>query len=227
MKWLPASLAEFFYKRNRAGFAQGKTKPQLAKKDGVWSPTWEVARNFVKTLGDTLYVVSEQKVKEAAEEYRKLLLSTLESQRYAARWPPLNPAYLEWKKRNKRDPRMLIATKEYMQSIEVRREEGTNSPELRKVFFIVGLPDRIHRDSGMPVRKLARIHEFGAEIYDKKGRRHVIPPRPLWRPTQKEFKEKYAQEVLDRMKREIFNEITKLIKTFQKAQTDYTKRSTS
>jgi phage gpG-like protein len=211
-------LADLFYARNNRPPASGGNRKVLNDLGGVWCPPWETASNFFKRLGERMSTISEDKVKAAAEEYKKLVLDTLVQQRYASRWQPLSERYLAWKKRKKRDLRILIATKEYMQSIEVRREEGTAAAGERRIFFIVGLPDKIHQDSKMPIRKLARIHEFGLPATKDHA---AIPARPLWRPTQEEFKAKHAAKVVERIKIEILAEVKKLYEEFQQRQSDY------
>jgi phage gpG-like protein len=212
------NLADLFYKRNRTPPASGSNRKVLNDLGGIWCPPWEAASNFFKRLGERMFAVSEEKVRTGAEEYKKLVLDTLEQQRYADRWQPLSARYLAWKKRKKRDLRILIATKEYMQSIEVRKEDGAAPAGEKRVFFIVGLPDRIHQDSKLPIRKLALIHEFGVPATPDHA---AIPARPLWRPTQEEFKAKHAAKVLERIRIEVLAEVKKLYEEFQKKQSDY------
>jgi len=214
-------LADLFYKRNRASSVKGQATNTLREWGGVWCPPWEIAKKFVEKLGTKIFSVSEKKVKKAAEDYKKLVLDTLEQQRYASRWQPLNAKYLAWKRRVGRDSRILIATREYMQSIEVVKKPIEDSPVQKRVFFVVGLPDKIHKDSGIPIRKLARIHEFGATRYNKKGQEIRIPARPLWRPTMAEFQAKNAKKILERIQVKVFEEVDKLVQDFQKSQADY------
>lgn len=210
---IPAWYANAFYKRNKTR-GYGKSRDALRRMGGVWCAPLEVAKNFVVKLGEMIFGLSKDKIRAGAEEYKKLLLATLESQRYAAEWTPLSERYLAWKIKNKRDPRILISTKEYMQAIEIREEKQEGSKGKSRIVYVVGLPDRIHQDSGLPFRKLARIHEFGTKR---------IPARPLWRPTQEEFKAKHAKKVLERIKFDISTEIKDLIDQFRRTQTDYSR----
>lgn len=86
----------------------------------------------------------------------------------------LNVGYKQGKIRARLDPRILIATGEYLNSIMYEQLEETG-PD---VAFICGVRRGTHQPSGLPVHVLARIMEYGAV---RQGRR-VIPPRPHWRP---------------------------------------------
>lgn len=183
----------------------------------MWCSTLHVAKNFIGKIGEKIFKVSKERVGKAAEEYKDMLLAALASQRYKGSWKPLSARYLAWKIRNKRDPRMLISTQEYMQAIEIR-EVKTGIGSVARYTYIVGLPDKIHQDSGLPFRKLARIHEFGT----KPTKTHAgIPARPLWRPTQAEFKARHTAKVLEFIKYDIHAEMEGLSDAFRKAQPDY------
>jgi hypothetical protein len=207
----PSNYGVHFEKRNEA--AKGKTEETLAKAGGVWSSPFVAAKNFVSKLGKILSGTTDKHLRKVAEDYKKLLITTLESQRYQSQWKPLSERYLRWKIKNKRDPRMLISTREYMSAIEIREEKHED-----KIVWIVGLPDKIHVDSGLPFRKLARIHEFGT----LPSKNHPgIPPRPLWRPTQHEFRKVHAPKILKRIGADIRAEIGNLRREFIKVQPDY------
>jgi hypothetical protein len=207
----PSTYGPYFEKRNEG--AKGKTSTTLAQAGGVWSSPFIAAKNFIGKLGKILTGTTDKHLRKVAESYKKLLLDTLESQRYRTQWKPLSERYLHWKIKNKRDPRMLISTREYMSAIEIREEKHDS-----KIVWIIGLPDRIHVDSGLPFRKLARIHEFGT----LPSKKHPgIPPRPLWRPTQHEFRKVYAPRFLKRIGADIRSEVKDLTRVFTKDQPDY------
>src|SRR5262249_44983621 len=83
------------------------------------------------------------------------------------------------------DPRILIATKAYVNAIEVRKKGDT--------AWTVGLPDKTHPGTELKFDQLARIHEYG--VPDR-----GLPARPHWRPMTRQYaqKQQQAAKVLSR-----------------------------
>lgn len=159
---------------------------------GIWCNTLKRARDFVEKLRERLGKASDDEVKKAAYDFVNHLKNTVYQQRY--KWTPLSEEYLQWKRKKGRDTRILLATHEYIQSIRViRNEVGSWHDETKVIYYEIGLPDIVHRDSGMPLRKLAAIHEFGVP-------KRNIPARPLWQPAMKEFSKSTSKKVLKRIK---------------------------
>jgi len=112
----------------------------------------------------------------------------------------LSKPYVEFKKRADLDPRTLIATGEYVESIEIQeRMRGEN------YMVVVTVPDREHETSGVNLQLLARVLEYGSV-------KNNIPPRPHWRAIKEMFllqedmisrraEEKIAREVREAIKR--------------------------
>jgi hypothetical protein len=84
---------------------------------------------------------------------------------------PLKPEYKEWKAQHGYDTRILIQTDEYVRSIRWWQLPSGDT--------VVGVPNKIHH-SGLPMRILARVHEFGSAKAN-------IPARPVWRPVLSSF----------------------------------------
>jgi len=169
---------------------------------GVWSPGLEIVKNWVLSLSEKFFGWGGDIAKEEAERFAEMVRQAVYSQRY--KWVPLSQKYLEWKRRTGRDSRILVATREYVESIRiVRNEVGSWHESEKVVFYEVGLPDIIHLESGLPIRKLAAIHEFGVP-----SRR--IPARPLWRPVWEEFKGTSKEKIIKHMKMRVFDDATKL-----------------
>ena len=104
-----------------------------------------------------------------------------------APWPPLNEDYAEMKRRKRLDPRMLIATGEYVSKIYAKKVDGET--------WQVTVPIGIHGPSKLPYAAIRAIHEFGA------GR---VPPRPHWQPTTTEFennKQQYGADIQQNVNR--------------------------
>jgi hypothetical protein len=176
--------------------------------DGVWCTALGLVQEFVSKFQLALGEIGEQESGQAAAKFKWFIQNVVERQRY--QWKPLSKRYLEWKKRHKRDTRILIATREYIQSVRIMKHDvGSWHDDRRVVWYEVGLPPIIHVDSGLPLRKLAAIHEFGVP---KKN----IPARPLWQPAAWEFSKKHSGKVLKRIRAKamkvadpLFREITK------------------
>lgn len=109
---------------------------------------------------------------ETASEFVDELKFRIASQAFHHR--PLNPAYLRGKIRSGLDPRTLIATGEYLDSIMYEQVDD----EAGQIVFRCTVRPGVHGPSGLSYRMLARIHEFGA----RRGGRVHIPARPHWRP---------------------------------------------
>jgi len=103
---------------------------------------------------------------------------------------PLTVEYLKKKVREGKDPRILLSTGDYVQGIQVKKRRVP--PRQDRVVYVVGMANRPHRYSGIPLPKLARLHEYGASRYqvplfgdpDKKVD-ITIPARPHWRPVMR------------------------------------------
>lgn len=80
----------------------------------------------------------------------------------------------DYKLKHGLDPRILIATSEYLNSFMV--EELTHETE--GITFRVGVARTTHGDSGLPMKLLQRFLEFGTIRNGKVA----MPPRPHWRP---------------------------------------------
>jgi len=137
---------------------------------------------FANVLQTNVEIQAFKYVQEIAEAMTNEAKEILETQRYS--WQPLSQGYWEWKDRNNLDTRILIATGFYQEHISGGVEGG-------KVWW--GVEDIVHEPSGLDLKFLARIHEFGYG--------HV-PARPLWRPLlskyirlSPQFAKRYRREV--------------------------------
>lgn len=106
---------------------------------------------------------------EATKTNKKLAAALVEEvtdaiERQTYDWEPLKPKYLDKKIEQGYDPRTLVRTREYLDSISWGVTGG-------KIW--AGIKMGSMHSSGLPMAKLARIHEFGTA---------VVPARPLWRP---------------------------------------------
>lgn len=130
-------------------------------------------KNFVDRFNESAHQTAASFLKLKAERLTAQMKDVILGQRYT--WYPLDPKYLAEKVKQGYDPRILIRTKQYVESIAVFPEEDV----LFHVAFRVGVPTGetdVH-NSGLPFWKIARIMEY--------GRRDGKKPysRPHWRPT--------------------------------------------
>lgn len=94
---------------------------------------------------------------------------------------PLTKEYLERKTREGHDPRALIATGEYLKGIRVARaKQGTVTA------WHVRMKRGIHKPSGMPYHRFARLMEFGSAM-------NHLPPRSHWRQAWILVKQRFSK----------------------------------
>lgn len=103
--------------------------------------------------------------------------------RWRGRAGQLSQRYANWKAKHELDGRMLLATGEYTEAIEVYRGEQTKGG----VYYMVRLKQGTHEPSGLTYNVLARVLELGSG-------RHNIPPRPHWKPTVRDIVLRFEQE---------------------------------
>lgn len=89
----------------------------------------------------------------------------------------LAPSTVAAKARRGGDPRILVDTRQYVNSIRARRKEGENAYE-------VGVADEKHELSDANLRSIAAWLEYGTRNADGTRR---MPARPHWRPIWQEF----------------------------------------
>lgn len=93
----------------------------------------------------------------------------------------LNKAYARFKFRRGLDGRILLASGDYINAIEVFRSDTKEA----NVTYRVRLKPGTHR-SGMTFNKLGLIHEFGSA-------RRKIPARPHWRPVGADVLKRFSK----------------------------------
>lgn len=117
-----------------------------------------------KIFNNALFEVHKQSLELAVKTLFTYILQVLQSQSYD--WAPLNPEYKRRKEKKGLSGKILIATGDYYNAIKY---------EITSDAVWVGVPNKIHKPSGLNYNILARVHEFGSETMK-------IPARPLWRP---------------------------------------------
>lgn len=128
-------------------------------------------RRFGNVFKKSVLQVMANEVDEVSQAYVDQLKALILGQKYS--WRPLTPRYAEYKRRAKLDPRILIATGEYVNSIAIQRRTRDRG----KLRVYVGVPYNRKHSSGLPFKVLARVHEFGS-------RKAHVPARPHWRPAK-------------------------------------------
>lgn len=99
--------------------------------------------------------IGNEIVDSNAKIFYDKLISNIESQSIS--WKPLNPQYKERKGLLGLDTRVLIATGEYLSSIQIRRVYKGNNKTQRHV----GVDSRATHKGGLKMSELAIIMEYG------------------------------------------------------------------
>jgi hypothetical protein len=177
-------------------------KPPAAKTE------FKRIQNFVNVFRGQMVRIADEEMKSLAHEFAETVRQNIYNQTY--RLKPLSRAYLRWKRNTGLDERILIATGTYVKSIKAiprlktkkteryvaTRPGGprvlTTIRETRIATWSVGVPDGIHKPSGLPFTTLARIHEFGTR---------TIPARPHWRPAWSATVRTKGREVIRTVKK--------------------------
>lgn len=135
-------------------------------------------RRVAEAIGEIAQAVAEEEVETFAEEERETFVEEVKRQRFPDfNAAPLNPHYRARKIKQGLDPRVMIRTGHYLDSIQVFMRRDTK----RRVMFHVGFHKRarVRDDKGKPLpfllRHLARVHEEGSAKLN-------IPRRRHWRP---------------------------------------------
>lgn len=165
--------------KSRADIVNGAKTNEFDKAFSLWV---EDALQELKHQG-------EFQARELAERVQSII------QYQIGEWEPLSPSYAKWKEDQGLDDRILMATTNYVNLIEVQwtrnrlgrfTKLSTAKPQdVPDLSFRVGLPMTKVTDaegnvseSGLRYTDLARILEFGTEI---------IPPRPHFGPAYGAF----------------------------------------
>lgn len=134
--------------------------------------------NILSRLGESyrsnVSRIMEAYGQELADEFIEGLRTKIENQ--AFNHTPLNPEYRQGKVNQRLDPRILIATHEYLDSFVAERDETAPAGTIQ---FRCGVRPGIHGPSGLRYSVLARVHEFGTS---------KVPSRPHWRPQAAEYR---------------------------------------
>lgn len=140
--------------------ARKKTKkPKVSGK----VKTKSIPPHFITAFKKEAQLRASKLIRELAEDLAEEAKDIILEQRY--NWESLSSGYLAYKLRVGLDPRILIATGEYV-------DEGIGHYEKDGIIFVGPMPG-IHEPSGVPYVKLARWFEYGTE---------TMPARPLWGP---------------------------------------------
>lgn len=134
---------------------------------------------------------------------------------------PLSPDWAAFKKRRELDPRILVASRKYAESIDVTPLFGGGG------YFVRPDPNKIH--PGYPGRpnkrqytmeQIGRLAEYGYSYTRTDGKVVRVPPRPHWRPTADHFRAlgpKIRQDIMDRAKIEMASRLRAAKSAAQKA----------
>lgn len=145
-------------------------EPEIVDEDRVVS----LLTRFNDAFRHVVPRVMEEFGQEKADEFINGLRDKIERQ--VLNHVPLNPGYAAMKREQGLDPRILIATHQYLDSFVAERNDEAAAGTIE---FRCGVARGIHQPSGLTYAQLARKHEFGDG---------QVPPRPHWRPQAAEFR---------------------------------------
>ena len=170
----------------------------------------KINTNFVEVFSASILKSSALRMKSLSEKFAQKVRTIIYKQMY--NWKPLSEKYLEKKKREGLDQRILIATKKYVKSIKsIRKDTGRRSQGGVGVIYSTGPVGET--TEGIPLTLLGRWLEYGTA--DKKHGDHGgkgMPPRPHWRPAWKEFLMDIPNQKR-KLKKDILRDFGKNIKT--------------
>ena len=120
----------------------------------------------------------ERDVAAFAEEERAAFVQRIERQRFPDfNAAPLNPKYRARKIKMGLDPRVMIRTRHYIDSIRVFHKRDSATRATHHIGFEARETARDHKGQRVPIllRHLAAVHEYGSVKLN-------IPRRRHWRP---------------------------------------------
>ncbi len=160
--------------------------------------SYRTVKNLINIFENSSTKVFQTFGKKQSEELMNKVKNALLNQ--TIRHKPLSPAYLEQKRRQGLDTRILIATGDYVESITVTKEKIR-----KRTVWRIGVPEnKIHAPSGLPYKILARIHEFGSK-------KRNIPARPHWRPVYSAYIREFPK-TLKTVKKDMVRDVNTQLK---------------
>jgi hypothetical protein len=158
--------------------------------------TFRVDRRYAKYLDAT----SLELIRDSGRKLARHIRDAIYRQVYT--WRPLSSGYAEWKAANDLDPRILIATGEYVRAIKARPTEGGVE---------VGLPNNvIHASNGVNLRLLGIWLEYGT--YKPGTTEWQMHPRPHFRPEVRRWRNSDLPELQAKLKKRIMKSMADDVK---------------
>jgi hypothetical protein len=140
----------------------------------------------VKYLHDDAFELAVKEVREFAKYEAGAFRHRIEQQDFQAfKAIPLSAGYAARKKAKGRDPRTMIATRNYLENIKVFRRDN---PDGSVTIFVGHDEDTPAKDlsgnvTDIKLWEVARVQELGSEAAN-------IPPRPHWGPHFDEMRQR-------------------------------------
>ena len=129
-----------------------------------------------RVIDEEYRVIGTSEARRLAMKIEKELVDKIKAQEFD--WPPLSSVTKQIKQRAGLDPRTLIATGDYVNSIK--------AVQVGRTAWTVDVPDGIHMSSKMTYSQLRKIHEYGSFEQN-------VPPRPHWRTLADDYKSRLPQ----------------------------------
>ena len=164
--------------------------------------------SFVDTAKRRAYDTLLQGVREFAEEELDAFKDEIRRQNFPSFIEkPLTEKYKRRKERKGADPRVMIATHHYLESMRIfERDDGDGKRTLYIGFDENDVAhDLDNQPTDFPLVKLAEVHEYGAPR-DAAAPEKRIPARPHWSPHLRTMRED-AREKRTQIRRNIIEAI--------------------
>jgi hypothetical protein len=157
--------ATFYHPITGSRLMVDRSKGRLtARKVGDWRKAERKMREMKDVYPEAAAVIAAQ-----AQASSMRIKRNIRAQKY--NWPPLAESTVNRKRREGLDPRMLIATGQYLDAIQVI-PMGTD-------MVAIGIPAEAKNDEGKSLAMIGLAHEYGLGLN--------LPPRPHWRREYRVF----------------------------------------
>lgn len=132
---------------------------------------WDKAKYIIKSLKKNAEHAVKISLLRIGKEGVKVAKGHIDAQDLP--WKPLEPSTVAQKSSQNKDPRILVSSNRYYDSITYKTQGNG-------VF--IGIPKNAQSERGESLMMIAAVHEFGAMSRN-------IEARPLWQPTGSELAE--------------------------------------
>lgn len=141
---------------------------------------WDLVTNLAKNMSADTLRANKISLAQIAARAEASAVKHIRDQ--DLKWAPLDPKYMERKKKKGFSTKTMIRTSSYMQAVTSKvNDQGTQS--------FAGVTRKAKNKEGEQIADIAKTMEYGSVVQG-------IPARPLWKPVFSEMKKYLAQSKL-------------------------------